>query len=300
MVRFSLICMEESVWIHFKTENGERVLIGCMYRSPNSTEANTEHTISLLKTNELSKFDKICIIGDFNYPNINWNGGNNNPKDTELIETIRDAFLIQMVDKPTRYREGQRANILDLVLVNDEQLISDITHMAPVAKSDHNVLYFQLYTDALENVTSETYRYNMSKGNFEKMRREFSEIDWTHLNTLEVEECWADIRDKIQHSMENNIPKVKVKKKRKLRPYWLSASLVKSVKKKYRLYKRYLETQMGTDYQRYINLRNLCNKLIKKERKNFERDIAGDCKKNPKRFWKYVQNKLKFLQVLAH
>ena len=36
------------------------------------------------------------------------------------MEQIRDALLIQKVRKPTRRREGQTSNILDLVLVNDD------------------------------------------------------------------------------------------------------------------------------------------------------------------------------------
>ena len=36
---------------------------------------------------------------------------------------IRDAYLYQMVAKPTRSRLGQTANICDLVLVNDKHLL---------------------------------------------------------------------------------------------------------------------------------------------------------------------------------
>ena len=47
-----------------------------------------------------------------------------------------------MVDKPTRIRLGQTGNILDLVLVNEEQLVSEIEHYSPIGKSDHDTLFF--------------------------------------------------------------------------------------------------------------------------------------------------------------
>ena len=50
-----------------------------------------------------------------------------------------------MVTKPTRHREGQQSNLSDLVLVNDDQMISDITHFTKLGKSDHDVLLFDLY-----------------------------------------------------------------------------------------------------------------------------------------------------------
>ena len=40
--------------------------------------------------------------------------------DFEFVEGVHDAYLYQMVTKPTRSRLGQTANITDLVLVNNE------------------------------------------------------------------------------------------------------------------------------------------------------------------------------------
>ena len=67
---------------------------------------------------------KVCIVGDFNFPNIKWKGEWSGVMDNEFIVCLREAFLLQMVDKPTRIRLGQMGNILDLVLVNEEQLVS--------------------------------------------------------------------------------------------------------------------------------------------------------------------------------
>ena len=61
---------DESMWCKFKSADGENVLIGCLYKSPNTTQDNINRLINLLKTNEINQFDKICIMGDFNYSNI--------------------------------------------------------------------------------------------------------------------------------------------------------------------------------------------------------------------------------------
>ena len=47
-----------------------------------------------------------------------------------------------MVDKQTRIRLGQTGNILDLVLVNEEQLVSEIEQYSPIGKSDNETLMF--------------------------------------------------------------------------------------------------------------------------------------------------------------
>ena len=49
----------------------------------------------------------------------------------------------------------------------------------------------------------------------------------------------------------------------------------------------------GVDYQKYIQDRNTCTKLIKRARRDYERNIASGCKQNPKSFWRYVQEMTK-------
>ena len=50
----------------------------------------------------ISNNDKICIMGDYNYPSIKWNGILTHDRDFEFVEAIRDAYLCQMVTKPKR------------------------------------------------------------------------------------------------------------------------------------------------------------------------------------------------------
>ena len=67
---------EESVWCQLSTFNNTKVLLGCIYKSPNTTEQNEKILFSLLElaNKSISNNDKICIMGDFNNPSIKWNG----------------------------------------------------------------------------------------------------------------------------------------------------------------------------------------------------------------------------------
>ena len=68
---------------------------------------------------------------------------------------------------------------------------------------------------------------------------------------------------------------------------------MRCIKKKYFLYKRYLESELHYDYQRYIEIRNETKRQIKRSVKAFESKIAHESKVNVKGFWKYVNSKLK-------
>ena len=112
---FEDIACRENIWITFKTSNNEKVLIGNIYHSGSSSEANTEKLHDILKSPIYSQYDCVYICGDFNYPTIHWEGGWTNEKDNKFVEAYREGFLFQHVDKPTRYRASQNPNILDLV-----------------------------------------------------------------------------------------------------------------------------------------------------------------------------------------
>ena len=45
----------ESVWCQFESDNKEKCLIGCIYRSPNSTEENTQELCNILKKRHYEK-----------------------------------------------------------------------------------------------------------------------------------------------------------------------------------------------------------------------------------------------------
>ena len=144
-VEFADNKFQEQLWCTVRGGNDETVLVGCIYRSPNSDDQNNTELFNMLKSEKMSKFNKICIFGDFNFPDVNWDGIWNGNKSNEIIENFRDALLIQKVTNPTRFREGQKRTMDDLVFVNEESLISDIEYGDPLGKSDHLFLSLELY-----------------------------------------------------------------------------------------------------------------------------------------------------------
>ena len=73
----------------------------------------------------------------------------------------------------------------------------------------------------------------------------------------------------------------------------MNKKVLRKIKKKYNVYKRYLSTKSGQDYQRCIRERNKCTKLLRKTRKEYEKQVAKEGKTNPKNFWRYVQERMK-------
>ncbi len=92
--------------------------------------------------------------------------------------------------------------------------------------------------------------------------------------------------------MNKFIPKIKVSTSIK-RPAWMSIDIKKNIKKKYKLFKKYLESKNSYHYHEYRIFRNKLSKEVKQAKYLHEQIIAQDCKANPKIFWKYVNSKRK-------
>ena len=95
----------------------------------------------------------------------------------KFIECIRDNYLYQHVLEPNRYRFNNKPSILDLVLSNQDDNISEITYLPGLGKSDHLILVFelmcgQLFTERLSD------RLNYSKANWQSINELIMDTSW--------------------------------------------------------------------------------------------------------------------------
>jgi hypothetical protein len=85
-----------------------------------------------------------------------------------FVDVLNDNFLYQHITEPTRARVGQKANTLDLIVTNVEEIISDITYEAPLGKSDNSVIKASILCSP-EQDSSTAVKYSYNKGNFDGM-----------------------------------------------------------------------------------------------------------------------------------
>jgi hypothetical protein len=54
---------------------------------------------------------------------------------SHFLTCIQEGFLFQHVREPTHFRALQNANILNLVMINEEGIVGDIMLSEPIGKS---------------------------------------------------------------------------------------------------------------------------------------------------------------------
>ena len=165
---------QESVWCEIKLQGTDKLLVGCIYRSPGKSSKENNNLLNcLLRKASNFNYSHVLVAGDFNYKSINWMNMSCNQSiesDASLfLEAVKDTYFTQHIHQPTRYRESEQENILDLVFTNEERMTDNISYTPGLGKSDHCIISFDYmcYTDPSQ---SGSQRLNYFKGDYFAIR----------------------------------------------------------------------------------------------------------------------------------
>ena len=169
-----------------------------VYRPPDASlksfTALLKHIQSYFDETSEEKYHDVNIMGDFNFPNIDWLslscaptlGREQHESGEALLEFIQNNMLVQIVDRPTR-----KQNTLDLFLTNNDRVIRSIA-VEETALSDHDLVKINL----LYNIRSPTkppppcfednsFRsINLQKADYTRVNEILSDVDWDVLLEL--------------------------------------------------------------------------------------------------------------------
>ena len=185
---------KENIFIRLNSD----LVIGNIYRSPNSNVENNNELCSLIQ--ELSeKFSKFIVVGDFNFGDINWKSWcstHNSGSSCEFINVLRDNLLLQHVDFPTRGRGLDSPHILDLVITNKD-IVETVDHLAALGKSDHSVLLIGINVHS--KLIDAIPKLNLNKSIYNKLS-EYLHLNWDFelkQYTGDVEMTWSVIKHRL-------------------------------------------------------------------------------------------------------
>ena len=302
---------EESCLMEIRLRGGDVMLFCCCYRSPTTTDKsdeNNEKLNQLLRTISKKKYSHRCIVGDFNYRNINWENWSTTASEqsveAKFIEAVRDCYLFQHISTTTRHRGTNNPSLIDLLLTDEEMNVSDIQHHSPLGKSDHNVVIFDYHCYLDFSKPKDVYSY--SKGDYEAMRDHANSTGVAtdflkKAKTQSIEEMWASIKQTIDDLKSSFVPKTTVSGK----PAWtekgnfpISEKSIEAIKEKrkcHRIWMKTLRERENPEHARcaYAKAASKVKSLLRKEKRKFEKGIAAEAKSKPKFFWAHARRKLK-------
>ena len=284
----------EHLWVEMHLEGADSLLIGCLYRSPSSSQQNADELIAALRHACSLNHSHLLIVGDLNMPQINWSTSYSSAPEEHFshafIQASQDCFLQQHVSRPTRFRHGNNPSILDLIFSNEEGMVQNLQFLPPLGSSDHLILTFNFvcYTPMLDHTNA---RPNLYKADFAQLRELIAATVWDVDEHNSFEESFERFKTTLNELISRCIPPAKPKPRRK--NLYINQEAIRLKKKKRILWHRYSRSQDVLAHARYVRCRNDLRRLTRNLRRQFEQSLADNIRENAKGFWRYVNSRMK-------
>ena len=102
---------------------------------------------------------------------------------------------------------------------------------------------------------------------------------------------WEYVRDVIDKETEKCVPKKR--RRTGCRPLWMTRNVIWMIRKKRRVWRWYSNSGYSKrdyeEFQAYKKIQDQVKKTVRLAKRNFERKLAKDAKKNPKAFYGYMK-----------
>lgn len=191
------------------------------------------------------------IGGDYNLPDIDWKmnmiTGYQYPKimSETFLGIINDLNLEQLIDFPTR-----KGNFLDLILTNNPSLVTCIDDLPGI--SDHtSIASIDILCHPCRQKPVSCTIHLWAKANLDLVKQTLNDKIISFCEKFQehsVENQWLEFKTIVKYTMDG-IPSKKISPR--FNQPWFTRECNKLSKRKKRLYKSAIRTNMNTDRERF-------------------------------------------------
>ena len=269
------------------SDSRENLTVILFYRSPNSSEENTNNLIELF-----NRFNNnVLILGDLNLPKIDWESGSSDLKGRKVLECVDSNGLYQLVNFPTH----TAGNILDVVITDDHNLVHNVRAGGNIGNSDHTSLIIDLFLDHTPQGGDIRTR-DWQNGDTDGLYHYLDSTDWDmQLGNCTGTEVWSKLDNIVKYGLDTYVPFTL--RKRTSRPHWLNKNCKRAINAKQRLFKNYLKNKTHANFEMYKKAEKHCNNTVRNAKKRFERKLASN--NNKKGFSSYVKSRTKAKEAIG-
>ena len=272
---------EEWIWTMIKI-NRTKILACCLYLPPNlSTDRLKDFTDRLsdsISAAQCYSPTAIIMLGDFNAGNIFLNTKYTSNSGITLFDTrLKDTFdtlsMTQLIDQPTR-ETSHVANLRDLVVTNNTNLISDYGILPPFSTIDHYPIFATLDTSPQNIPHNVITIWDYDRLDAEKMTKHLMDTDWERVLEGDINRAAENFTAAVLGAASQAIPTKTIHTGPRDKP-WMTGYLKLNMKKRDRLFRLAQRRQTTKDWDNWRQQRNFVTSLNRQQRNNHIQSMAS-------------------------
>ena len=298
---FDEVLFDCSAWSIIKLARNKSLLVGVIYRSPNSTDQNNHTLLEIMKKASRSNHTHLMICGDFNLPLIEWNNlcsiDLENSFTTAFVEAMEEWNLYQHAENSTRFRNSQHS-CLDLIFTNEKDMIETVSELPPLGKSDHVCQEWKLITEGVSFRNENAKRLNFKKAHWDCIKNDMANFSFDSDDSPTTMN--AKLVDFISDLKDQHIPLCRVRTNQHVFPWMRSSKLKNQRKRKWYCWRKFKTSRLPRDYDTYKMERNKLVDMARMSKLHYEKELISDMKTNPNLFHGYCRRRLKTKQGVSN
>ena len=287
----------EEIFVLLPKFNEGIILCACYIPPSSSKETYETHFYKLQDIHLKMANYTLAAVGDYNLPKFSWtyidNLAPSEPKeaDTEVGRLLSNTMSL-LNFKQFNYVVNESNHILDLVFCNVNCKVSKTDYPLVNVDRHHPPLEVSVQYALPDTIRpAERRKRNFYKADYELINKALRGIDWiAQLNHLDVEASTQTFYNHIYKIIDDNIPVIKRKSPKY--PIWFSRGLIRALREKKKVWKRWKTYSSIRDYQEFSLLRTRIKSLLIKCYKLYIEDVEASITNNSgiKQFWKYASS----------
>lgn len=259
-----------------------------LYIPPATTFEDFELVFESLEQLEFLQTENVIVMGDFNVPSF----VNSDIVDSKTIVIKNFMYFLNLNQVNQMLNSSDR--LLDLVLCNvDCEIISDNAPLVPV-DAHHPALIISFHKIDCKNSQFITNRnkktYNFKNADFPALYNSLLQIDWTFLTEFEdVNSAVDEFYERLYLMFDSHVPLYKSHKRQF--PNWYTSAIIKNIKRKARLLKKYRISHNENYLLEFRRLRREIKEQIKIAYDIYIENVQSSINANAQNFWSFIKSK---------
>ena len=286
----------ESIFIEIVNTAKKNIIVGNIYRAHHTDtglfNADLENCLA-----KLSNENKQCYIsGDFNLDLLKHD---TNDIINNFLNTFYNNDMRPLIDRPTRITPTS-ATLIDNIFTN--VLTNRITAGIFVSSlTDHFPIFQVTNSVPLKHngFTTHTNSRSFNQTRINNFYNHLSLVDWNSVTSLTSCQSaydafiskFVDIYN-IHFPLKSRLIKNNVNRRQIPRKPWITPAVLKSIGRKEKLHKKFLNHPTRSNKVIYHNYRNRLTTIIRASKKNYYADKLSSCKHSAKQTWNILNSVL--------
>lgn len=283
----------ESIFIELtQSKNGRKIIIGCIYRPPDSDLNNFNNSMASA-LDRITREGKMCyILGDYN---INLFKSETHSSTQDFLNNLYSNYFYPIIHKPTRVTD-RSATLIDNILTNSLNkvlqsgiLYSDISDHFPIFQftvfDEHKGTHFDI---------KRTYR-KFNERNTASFKQLLSDLSWNNVYAqTNPNGAYQAFMESFNTAFNKCFPQITAKKalRQDFHKPWFTPGLHKSSKEKNKLYKKFLKNPTSHNQMSYKAYKNKFTHLLRSAKKKFFAEKFKESANNIKATWSIINQLL--------